>query len=236
MTHSETLSRVFEYVVKRLCKKSFDLELLLFSFKYNGVIGIDEAGVGAIFGPVVASAVLVTPSHSVIPGVMDSKALKPRVRATLNKLIQSQLVVGVGVTTPDEVNYVSNIEKAGDIARQRALKDLLNKSTGKYIVVSDHFSVDSKLDSIGITRGDTLVYSIGAASIVAKEIHDELINKIVDEHPEWAVYGLRTNKGYRTKEHLNALASHGVTPYHRLFVREVSHAVQITERLRLGFK
>ncbi|RLI16746.1 ribonuclease HII [Candidatus Bathyarchaeota archaeon] len=230
MVHSETLSRFFEFVVKKLCKNPFDLELLLFSFKYRGVIGIDEAGVGAIFGPVVAAAVLVTPSHEVITGVADSKSLKPKVRATLNKLIQSQLTVGIGVTEPDEVNYVSNIEKAGDIARQRALKDLLNKTTGKYIVVSDHFSVDSELDSIGVTRGDTLIYSIGAASIVAKEVHDELINKIVNEHPEWAVYGLRTNKGYRTKEHLNALTTHGCTPYHRMFMREVSHAAQITSK------
>jgi len=226
--HSETFSRFLEFVVKKICADMGDLERLLFSFKYRGVIGIDEAGVGAIFGPVVAAAVLVTPSHEVITGVADSKSLKPKVRATLNKLIQSQLMVGIGVTEPDEVNYVSNIEKAGDIARQRALKDLLNKTTGKYIVVSDHFSVDSELDSIGITRGDTFIYSIGAASIVAKEVHDELINRIVNEHPDWVVYGLRTNKGYRTKEHLNALATYGCTPYHRMFMREVSHAAQIT--------
>ena len=81
-----------------------------------------------------------------------------------------------------------------------------------------------------VTRGDTFIYSIGAASIVAKEVHDELINKIANEHPEWAVYGLRTNKGYRTKEHLNALTTHGCTPYHRMFMREVSHAAQITSK------
>jgi len=226
MLHSETFSRFLEFVVKKICSNPYDLERLLFSFKYKGVIGVDEAGVGAIFGPVVAAAVLVTPQHNVISGVGDSKTLRPQIRATLDKLIRSQLQVGIGVTTPDEVNYMANIEKAGDVARQRALADLLSKTSGKYVVLSDHFCVDSDLDSVGITRGDKHVYSISVASIVAKEEHDRLIGEVVKRHPEWEVYKLQSNKGYRTKDHLNAIAKYGYTEHHRHFMREVCQATR----------
>lgn len=178
------------------------------------VVGVDEAGRGPIFGPVVAAAVFfLEPTR--LDGVRDSKALTPKARRAIFERIAAHAQFGVGLATPEEID-VLNILHATELAMNRALEMLLEKLTGTAqfeSVLVDGKNLKLAYPSRCVVKGDAKVYQIAAASIVAKVYRDELIERL---DGEFAAYKLSKNKGYPTKDHLEALGRFGPTPMHRL--------------------
>jgi ribonuclease HII len=175
------------------------------------VVGVDSVGLGpGVVGPV-ACAVVWDPSVPPIAGVRDSKKLSPARREQLALEIMAQaLVVGVAAASASEVDRL-NIRVADHLAMTRAVRRV-----GKVdAILVDGLRVPALellAPTTAIVRGDALVYSIAAASIIAKVIRDRLMARLALRYPE---YGWERNAGYLTPEHLAAIRCHGVTPHHR---------------------
>lgn len=174
------------------------------------VAGVDEAGRGPLAGPVVAAAV-VMPPEPLIPGIDDSKRLKPEIRECLFELIcQYAVAVSVGQATPQEIDQL-NILVATHLAMKRALEGL---PAGTVHVFVDGPSVPGlPYASTSLTDGDARCYSIAAASIVAKVTRDRIMQQLDREYPG---YGFARHKGYATQEHVEAIQRLGPCPLHRV--------------------
>src|SRR5437016_8619304 len=176
------------------------------------VVGVDEVGMAALAGPVVAAACLVTPDTKLIRRVRDSKLLTRAQREELFELIRSRVGrVGIGAASVAEIHRL-NIYHASHVAMQRALRQI-----GEY----DHVLVDGRriIDPAfapgkhtEIVRGDMKSFAIAAASIIAKVTRDRLMEKLANRYPG---YGWEHNCGYPTIDHRKALRALGVTPFHR---------------------
>lgn len=176
------------------------------------VVGVDEVGMAALAGPVVAAACLVTPECRLIRSVRDSKVMTRQARESLVTRIRARVVrVGIGAASVAEIGRL-NIYHASHLAMQRALRQI-----GEY----DHVIVDGRriLDPAfapgrhtEIVKGDTKSFAIAAASIVAKVTRDRLMAKLARRYPG---YGWEHNAGYPTPDHRAALRELGVTPFHR---------------------
>src|SRR3979409_2066992 len=176
------------------------------------VVGVDEVGMAALAGPVVAAACLVTPDTKLIRRVKDSKVLTRAQREDLFDLIRTRVVrVGIGAASVAEIHRL-NIYHASHVAMMRALRQI-----GEY----DWVLVDGRriLDPAfapgrhsEIVRGDTKSFAIAAASIIAKVTRDRLMEKLAARYPG---YGWEHNCGYPTIDHRKALRELGVTPFHR---------------------
>ncbi len=191
------------------------LELSKFEREYNEkgyelIGGIDEAGRGPLFGPVVAACV-VLPKGCLIEGVNDSKKLSEKKREELFEVIKEKAVAwGVGIVdnnTIDEINILEATRKA----MHEAVCSL--KTKPDYIFVDAEKHVDTcGIPYLPIVKGDALSINISCASIIAKVTRDRMINELAKEYPE---YGLEKHKGYGTKDHIEAIKKHGITPLHR---------------------
>ncbi len=178
------------------------------------VCGVDEAGRGPLFGPVVAAACIL-PDSLIIPGLDDSKKLSAKKREELYSIITSNAVAwSVSSATVCEINEY-NILEATLLAMRRALASL--------DPMPDAALIDGNIDrgfdipTRRVIHGDALSPSIAAASIIAKVERDRLCVQLDCEYPG---YGIAKNKGYGTKEHIDALRRLGATPEHRAkFIR-----------------
>src|SRR5437588_1611653 len=176
------------------------------------VVGVDEVGMAALAGPVVAAACLVTPDTKLIRRVNDSKVLTRLQREGLLGPIRGRVVkVGIGAASVAEIHRL-NIYHASHVAMQRALRQI-----GEY----DHVLVDGRriIDPAfapgkhtEIVRGDMKSFAIAAASIIAKVTRDRLMEKLANRYPG---YGWEHNCGYPTIDARKALRELGVTPFHR---------------------
>ena len=173
------------------------------------VAGVDEVGMGPLAGPVVAAAV-VLPADVSVDGVKDSKTVPKAKREALAALIEaSALGVGIGMVDVDDIDEI-NIYQAGLLAMRRAVEALP--------VVPNHLLIDSRripecqIQQTCVDDGDATVYSIAAASIVAKVHRDRLMRVLDDRYPG---YGVAAHAGYATAAHLQALRSLGPSPVHR---------------------
>ncbi len=191
------------------------LELSKFEREYNEkgyelIGGIDEAGRGPLFGPVVAACV-VLPKGCLIEGVNDSKKLSEKKREELFDEIKEKAVAwGVGIVdnnTIDEINILEATRKA----MHEAVASL--KVKPDYIFIDAEKHVDTcGIPYLPIIKGDALSINISCASIIAKVTRDRMIDELAKEYPE---YGLEKHKGYGTKEHTDAIKKYGLTPLHR---------------------
>ena len=179
---------------------------------YDGLIeaGCDEAGRGCLAGSVYAAAVIL-PVDYTNADLNDSKKLTERQRYRLREAIERDaLAWAVGVVTPDEIDKI-NILNASFLAMHRAL-DALKLCPEAVIVDGNRFKPYRNLPYTTIVKGDGKYLSIAAASILAKTYRDDYMNKLAKEYPQ---YDWRSNKGYPTKKHREAIREHGITPYHR---------------------
>lgn len=169
-------------------------------------------------GPVVACACLF-PFDAWITGVTDSKKLSPKQRGELFLSMQEnqKLSYGLGVISPETIDKI-NILEATKQAMYQALDNLPRLPDFALIdaVKLPHLKYPSK----SIIKGDCLSYLIGAASIIAKETRDRMMQEY---HEAWPEYGFNKHKGYGTKQHLEALEKYGPTPIHRLSFAPVAH-------------
>ena len=184
----------------------FEREFLASGAKLIG--GMDEAGRGPLAGPVVAAAV-VMPLDDVIPGVDDSKKLTEKKREQLfDQIIQKAIaykIVAVDEKVIDDINILNATKKA-------MTECVYGLSVRPNIVLVDAVKLSLEVPTKAIIKGDALSYSIGAASILAKVYRDRLMREYDALYP-W--YGFAQNKGYGTKDHIDALKSVGPSPIHR---------------------
>lgn len=185
-------------------------------------LGIDEAGRGPLIGRVYAGAVCWDSTKIPTEIITDSKKLTSKKRKQALEWIKSNVKAwGVGYAEPNEIDNI-NILQATNLAMSRAIDNLkqnfiLDKPIKNLIVDGvgwEHKFKDYTVKSI--VKGDSLYYSIAAASIIAKEYHDDHIIDLCKNHPELdTYYSLLSNKGYGTKKHLDGITKYGITDYHR---------------------
>lgn len=185
----------------------FRLERELDRGGYRCVAGIDEAGRGALFGPVVA-AVVILPGE-LDPRIDDSKKLRPALRRELALKIMKSAHFAVASASCDEIDRW-NIRVATMEAMKRAVS-LLDPSPD-FVLVDGHPVTGLDLPHRGVVGGDALSYSIAAASILAKVQRDYLMDLYGSRFP---CYNLAKNKGYGTQDHIAAIRTHGLTSHHR---------------------
>ena len=172
------------------------------------VAGVDEVGRGALFGPVVAAAVILDPERP-IPGLNDSKQLEAQCRQELAELIRRTAlachVAGVDAARIDRMN----IYQAARLAMREAVEGL---APAPDFLLVDALRLDLELPQRALIKGDCRSVSIAAASIVAKVERDAWIEQWDAVFPG---YGLAAHKGYATPDHLRFLAQLGPSPLHR---------------------
>lgn len=176
--------------------------------------GLDEAGRGCLAGPVYAAAV-VLPTRFYLPGLNDSKLLKPAQRIALAEQIQNQaLCWAIGIATPPEIDAI-NILQASFLAMHRAVEQL-DPVPGHLLVDGNRFRPYPSLPHTTIVRGDSLYAAIAAASILAKTARDKYMISLQEQYPS---FSFATHKGYGTAAHLSELRQYGPCIAHRLTFR-----------------
>ena len=178
------------------------------------IAGVDEVGRGALFGPVVAAAVILPPDCR-IRGLRDSKQLLPSDRERLAKIVQKKAIaIAIEEVTAEVVDRV-NVYQATRIAMTAAVARLTPAADHLLI---DAMRLDFPCNQTSIIYGDSLSISIAAASVVAKVYRDRRMCELNEEYPG---YGLASHKGYGTPQHLAALERLGPCPLHRQSFRPV---------------
>lgn len=185
------------------------------------VAGVDEVGRGAIFGPVVAAAVLV-PITAIATlrtlGVKDSKTLSPRQRETIfTQLSNGSTAYHISFADVPTIDQL-NIRRASLLAMERSLRRL--PTVPAHVLVDGRDSIPGlAMPQTSVIQGDARSALIGAASILAKVWRDHLIVRLAARFPG---YDLASNKGYGTAKHRQGLQTFGTTPLHRpLFCRKI---------------
>lgn len=172
------------------------------------IAGIDEVGRGPLAGPVVAAAVIL-PENFYLPGLDDSKKVPEQKRAEYYEIINAEAeAVSVGIIESDEIDSI-NIFEATKKAMLSAIEGLNPKPD---FLLVDAVKLLTPYPMEAIIKGDGKSVTIAAASIIAKVTRDRMMAEIGKEFPQ---YGFGKNMGYGTKEHLEAITLHGITPYHR---------------------
>ena len=196
---------------------------MLESCYYQGKVeaGCDEAGRGCLAGSVYAAAVILPEGYQ-NELLNDSKQLTEKKRYQLREMIERDAVAwAVGIVTPEEIDKI-NILNASILAIHRAL-DLLKVRPEAIIVDGNRFKPyyergergevrGERIPHTTIVKGDGKYLSIAAASILAKTYRDDYMNQLAEEYPQ---YDWKSNKGYPTKKHRDAIRQYGITPYHR---------------------
>lgn len=172
--------------------------------------GCDEAGRGCLAGPVVAAAVIL-PKKFRHPLLNDSKQMTEKDRELVEKIIKKKAICWkVGVCDNNEIDDI-NILWASFRAMHKAL-DQMEVLPELLLIDGNRFTPYKNIKHQCIVEGDALYTSIAAASVLAKTYRDRLMRELHKEYPQ---YNWQQNKGYATKEHRDALAAFGETPYHR---------------------
>lgn len=186
----------------------------------TAIAGVDEVGRGALFGPVVAAAVILSPGTR-IRGVRDSKQLEAEDRERLEKKIRAKAIaIAIGFADVETIDSI-NIRRASHQAMLSAIAQLLPQPD---FLLIDAERLDTHCPQQPIIYGDSVSISIAAASIVAKVYRDAWMCRYHEEYPQ---YGLASHKGYGTPEHLRALEEHGPTPLHRRSYAPVRRIMQM---------
>lgn len=179
------------------------------------VVGIDEAGRGPLAGPVVAAAVIIDRSRvkrRLLAMLDDSKKLSPkqRHRAFMALGESEAITMGIGAASSREIDAI-NVLQANFRAMARAVRAL--PAAPSFALVDGDRLPQLPCPGRAIVQGDSKVYAIAAASIIAKVTRDRIMELLGKRYPG---YGWHTNAGYGTEIHLEAIERLGATPHHRL--------------------
>lgn len=197
-------------------------QMLCQQFQMQYCMGIDEAGRGALAGPVVAAAVCF--SKTVQPFFLnDSKKIQKKAREKMYDDIMSKDVhIGIGIVDNHEIDQCNILQ-----ATKKSMKQAFDHCIESIEASSDFFppllvavdgntsfsSTKNSCSTLSVIKGDSLISSIAAASIIAKVTRDNIMIKLHDAYPD---YGFSHHMGYGTKKHKEAIRAYGLTPYHRL--------------------
>ena len=181
-------------------------------FKF--VVGLDEAGRGPLAGPVVAAAVMLNlkfknKNLKLLDEVNDSKKLSEKQREILFKILADHEDVkwGIGIVSEKVIDKI-NILEASKLAMQKAIKKL----DADYILIDGNFKIKFEGQQKSIIKGDQKVFSIAAASIIAKVTRDRIMDKLHKKYPQ---YGFNKHKGYGTALHIEMIKKYGPCKIHR---------------------
>ena len=171
--------------------------------------GIDEAGRGPLAGPVAAGAVILPADHDILY-LNDSKKLSEKKRDMLFDQIKEEAVAwAVGLVEPARIDEI-NILQATYEAMRLAIRQLKVQPS---VLINDAVTIPNvEIPQIPVVKGDAKCISIAAASILAKVTRDRIMEEMDGLYPE---YGFAKHKGYGTKEHMDAIRTHGPCPIHR---------------------
>lgn len=195
-------------------KLKYEREYLKSGYKY--ICGIDEVGRGCLFGPVTAAAVIMPlylkndeNIENIIEGIEDSKKLKPQKRDELSKkIIETSIAYSIYSVSEKIIDKI-NILNATKLAMIKSIENLKIKPD---ILFIDALELDIDIKQISIIKGDLKSYSIGCASILAKVSRDKMMNNMPEKYQKYKIY---KNKGYGTKEHIEAIEKYGPSDKHR---------------------
>ncbi|MGB2590886.1 MAG: ribonuclease HII [Candidatus Acidiferrum sp.] len=190
----------------RLCSSRF--ERAARQLGWMRIAGLDEAGRGALFGPVVAAAVILNPKRRIV-GLDDSKKLPAERRDELAIRIREHAIAWAVSEVDAQRIDAWNIYQASRQAMTAAVQQL---SVQPDYLLIDAMQLDVLIEQKSLIKGDARSVSIAAASILAKTHRDACMEKWDAVYPE---YGLARHKGYATPDHLEALRQHGPSPFHR---------------------
>lgn len=198
-----------EREIERLNKlKEYEKKLYDKGIKY--IAGIDEAGRGPLAGPVVVGCVIM-PQDSFIEYVNDSKKVSETKREMLYEKITNEAIAwSTGIVMQDEIDEI-NILNATKKALTMAIDNL--KIKPEVIVVDALEKIDThQIPYISVIKGDAKIYSISAASIVAKVTRDRIMREYDQIYPQ---YGFASHKGYGTAKHIQAIKEYRICSIHR---------------------
>lgn len=173
------------------------------------ICGIDEVGRGPFAGPVVAGAVILPPDCEILY-VNDSKQLSEKMREQLyDEIMEKAVSVAVGHASPQRIDEINILQ-----ATYEAMREAVSKlDVTPQILLNDAVTIPQiTIPQVPIIKGDAKSISIAAASVVAKVTRDRLMREYDKIMPE---YGFASNKGYGSKEHIEAIKKYGPTPIHR---------------------
>lgn len=191
----------------------------LYSKGYKLIGGIDEVGRGPLVGPVVTACVIL-PEDFALDGLTDSKKLSEKKRDAFYDIIMEKAIsVGIGIMDEDVIDKV-NIYEATKLAMYQAID---NMSVKPDYVLIDAMKLD-KLDvpSTSIIKGDLKSLTISAASVIAKVTRDRMMYELDKKYP---MYKFAKNKGYPTKDHIEAIVKYGILKEHRKTFKPVTEHV-----------
>ena len=187
----------------------FELEKQYIAEGYSAICGVDEAGRGPLCGPVVAAACIL-PVDCVIDGLNDSKKLTEKKREALfDVILEKAICCSVAQASVEEIDAL-NILEATLLAMRRAIAGL--SVPADFALIDGNICRDFPLPARAVIHGDAISPSIAAASILAKVTRDRMC---IDLDAAYPMYGIAKNKGYGSKQHMEALREYGPAPIHR---------------------
>ncbi len=184
----------------------YERELIKKGIKFIG--GIDEVGRGPLVGPVVASCVIL-PLNYQLEGLTDSKKLSEKKREKFfDILVKDAISIGIGIIDEKIIDKVNIYE-----ATKLAMKDAFDKMEVKpEHVLIDAMPLALPVPTTSIIKGDAKSLTIAAASVIAKVTRDRMMDELHKKYPQ---YNFKKNKGYPTKEHVEAINKYGIIKEHR---------------------
>ncbi len=208
---------MYSYEPQSMCV----LENLALGKGFRLVAGIDEAGRGALAGPVVAACVILDENR--IPArIVDSKKISDRRRRELRAgIMETAVAVGVGVVEPAVVDEV-NVYNATVIAMKKSVSALSVRPD--FLLIDAVKLYDISISSLSFVKGEDKSVSVAAASIIAKVYRDDIMVGLSEEYPE---FGFFRHKGYGTALHTAELLAYGPTEIHRYSYRPVRDAMNL---------
>lgn len=205
-----TEARIKKYESEKIrLSEMFRFEIPLYNEGIKYIAGIDEVGRGPLAGPVVTCA-YIAKQNVMVEGVNDSKKVSEKKREELfDILIQNSEAYGIGIMNEKIIDNINILN-----ATHEAMKESIEKSPiyPEYLLI-DAEDLKTEIPHTAIIKGDAYSYSIACASIVAKVTRDRMMIEYDEMYPE---YGFAKNKGYGTKEHVEAILKYGPCPIHRL--------------------
>ncbi|MDP2864365.1 MAG: ribonuclease HII [bacterium] len=194
---------------------TFQEEKILWKKGYKKVVGLDEAGRGALCGPVVAAAVVIKSSFKFqilgLEYLKDSKKLTAKKREEFYKILTNhpQIKWGIGRVSEKVIDKI-NILEATKLAMIKAIKKLKRKPD--FLIIDGNFKLNLPIPQKSIIKADEKVFSVALASIIAKVYRDRIMRRY---HKKYLQYGFDKHKGYPTKQHRKMLKKHGPCQIHR---------------------
>ena len=182
------------------------------------IAGVDEVGRGPLVGPVVAACVIL-PEKFELDGLTDSKKLSEKKREMFyDKIMDQAISVGVGIIDENIIDEV-NIYEATKLAMKEAIDNLEIKP--EHILI-DAMPLELDIPTTSIIKGDLKSITISAASVIAKVTRDRMLDELDIKYP---MYGFKSNKGYPTKKHMDAIDEYGIIDEHRRSYAPVSNYI-----------